>query len=87
MLFCARRQASFDKRGIAQSLPAAPDERQLSVDQYVNDAVAWGDKLKADPRFGKVFLLGHSEGALIAVLAAPRGPQNPSSACCSTWPG
>ncbi|KMN08066.1 alpha/beta hydrolase [Pseudomonas helleri] len=62
----------FDKRGIAQSQPAAPDERQLSVDQYVNDAVAWGDKLKADPRFGKVFLLGHSEGALIAVLAAPR---------------
>ena len=62
----------FDKRGIAQSQPATPDERQLSVDKYVDDAVAWGDKLKADPRFGKVFVLGHSEGALIASLAAPR---------------
>ena len=62
----------FDKRGIAQSQPATPDERQLSVDKYVDDAVAWGEKLKADPRFGKVFVLGHSEGALIASLAAPR---------------
>ena len=34
--------------------------------------MAWGEKLKADPRFGKVFVLGHSEGALIASLAAPR---------------
>ena len=62
----------FDKRGIAQSLPAAPDERTLTLDQYVTDAVAWGQKLKADPRFGDVYVLGHSEGALIASLAAPR---------------
>ena len=62
----------FDNRGIAQSLPAAPDERTLTLDQYVTDAVAWGQKLKADPRFGDVYVLGHSEGALIASLAAPR---------------
>ena len=62
----------FDKRGIAHSLAAAPDERTLTLDQYVDDAVAWGNKLKSDPRFNKVFLLGHSEGALVAALAAPR---------------
>ena len=62
----------FDKRGVAQSLPAAPDERMLNLDQYVSDAVAWGHLLKNDPRFGKLFVLGHSEGALIASLAAPR---------------
>lgn len=61
----------FDKRGIAQSQPAAPDERTLNLDQYVTDAVAWGNLLKADPRFADVFALGHSEGALIASLAAP----------------
>jgi uncharacterized protein len=61
----------FDKRGIAQSQPAAPDERTLNLDQYVTDAVAWGNLLKADPRFADVFVLGHSEGALIASLAAP----------------
>ncbi|NMY72975.1 alpha/beta fold hydrolase [Pseudomonas sp. WS 5071] len=61
----------FDKRGIAESRPAAPDERILNLDQYVTDAVVWGNKLKADPRFADVFILGHSEGALIASLAAP----------------
>ncbi|OZY30449.1 alpha/beta hydrolase [Pseudomonas lundensis] len=61
----------FDKRGIAQSQPAAPDERTLNLDQYITDAVAWGNLLKADPRFADVFVLGHSEGALIASLAAP----------------
>ena len=62
----------FDKRGIAQSQPAGPDEQKLNFDQYVSDAVAWGEKLKSDPRFGKVFVLGHSEGAMIASLAAPQ---------------
>ena len=41
----------YDKRGIAASQAAGPDERQLSVDLYVADAVAWGRTLKADPRF------------------------------------
>ncbi|MCO7565628.1 lysophospholipase [Pseudomonas sp. S 311-6] len=60
----------FDKRGVAASQPATPDERDLSVERYVADTVAWGRKLRADPRFGPLILLGHSEGALIASLAA-----------------
>lgn len=60
----------FDKRGVAASQPATPDERELSVERYVADTVAWGRKLQADPRFGPLILLGHSEGALIATLAA-----------------
>ena len=62
----------YDKRGVAASRPATPDERNLSVEGYVDDAVAWSQKLKNDPRFGSLILLGHSEGALIATLAAPR---------------
>jgi len=62
----------YDKRGVAASFAATPDERNLSVEAYVNDAVAWSQKLKNDPRFGPLILLGHSEGALIATLAAPR---------------
>ncbi|WPN45769.1 alpha/beta hydrolase [Pseudomonas sp. P8_241] len=61
----------YDKRGVAASLAATPDERNLSVEAYVADAQAWGRKLKTDPRFGQLILLGHSEGALIASLAAP----------------
>jgi pimeloyl-ACP methyl ester carboxylesterase len=61
----------YDKRGVAASLAATPDERNLSVEAYVTDAEAWGRKLKSDPRFSQLILLGHSEGALIATLAAP----------------
>ncbi len=61
----------YDKRGVAASLAATPDERNLSVEAYVADAEAWGRKLKSDPRFSQLILLGHSEGALIATLAAP----------------
>lgn len=64
----------YDKRGIGQSLAVAPDERQLRVEDYVADAVAWSNMLSADPRFSKVILIGHSEGALIASLAAASAP-------------
>lgn len=60
----------YDKRGVAASRAVAPREEQLSVEAYVADAVAWGQLLKADPRFSQLILLGHSEGALIATLAA-----------------
>ncbi|MNZ75900.1 Alpha/beta hydrolase family protein [compost metagenome] len=62
----------YDKRGVAASLAATPDERDLTLEAYVADAVAWGQKLKTDPRLGPLILLGHSEGALIATLAAPQ---------------
>lgn len=62
----------YDKRGVASGQPLAPDERTLSVEGYVADAQAWARQLKADPHYGPLILLGHSEGALIAALAAPQ---------------
>ena len=62
----------YDKRGVAASKPATPDERNLSIESYVADAEAWGQKLKTDPRLGQLILLGHSEGALVASLAAEK---------------
>lgn len=62
----------YDKRGVAASLAATPDERNLSLEAYVADAVAWGKQLKTDSRLGPLILLGHSEGALVATLAAPQ---------------
>ncbi|WP_213876586.1 alpha/beta hydrolase [Pseudomonas sp. dw_358] len=61
----------YDKRGVASGTAVTPDERNLSLDGYVNDAVNWAHQLKQDPRFGRLVLLGHSEGALVATLAAP----------------
>ena len=63
----------YDKRGVAASRAAAPDERELTVAAYVRDAQGWLKQLRDDPRLGPVFLLGHSEGALIATLAAQAG--------------
>ncbi|PKM02107.1 MAG: alpha/beta hydrolase, partial [Gammaproteobacteria bacterium HGW-Gammaproteobacteria-7] len=62
----------YDKRGVGASLAAAPNERDLSVDAYVSDALAWSARLKGDPRFSELILVGHSEGALLASLAAPK---------------
>lgn len=78
MLAAALAEAGFaslryDKRGIAASRAAAPDESALRFDTYVDDAAAWIGKLKADARFTAVTVLGHSEGALIGMLAARRG--------------
>ncbi|BAN49469.1 alpha/beta hydrolase [Metapseudomonas resinovorans] len=60
----------YDKRGVAASYPAGADERQLSIELYAADAAAWGQRLKHDPRFSQLILIGHSEGALVAGLAA-----------------
>jgi pimeloyl-ACP methyl ester carboxylesterase len=77
MLADALAQAGFasvryDKRGIGASTSAARDESQLRFDTYVEDAAAWIARLKADPRFSSVAVIGHSEGALIGMLAAER---------------
>lgn len=62
----------YDKRGVAASKAASPDERDLSVERYVADVEAWARKLRANSRLGRLILLGHSEGALIASLAADK---------------
>ena len=61
----------YDKRGIAASRSAEPDESKLSLDGYAADAKLWGQHLRRDPRFSKLILIGHSEGSLIAAMAAP----------------
>jgi pimeloyl-ACP methyl ester carboxylesterase len=47
-------------------------EEDLSFENYIDDAVAWGKKLSADRRFSSVTVLGHSEGSLIGMVAAQR---------------
>jgi len=60
----------YDKRGVAASAAAGPREADLRFDTYVQDAAAWLRMLRADGRFGPLVVLGHSEGSLIAMLAA-----------------
>jgi len=64
----------YDKRGIAQSAAAGAVEENLRFENYFDDAVAWVKQLRADKRFNKVLILGHSEGSLIGILAAKQVP-------------
>jgi pimeloyl-ACP methyl ester carboxylesterase len=58
----------YDKRGVGQSTTtkAAID---ITFDDMVDDATAIIKMLKADKRFTKVIVAGHSEGSLIGMLA------------------
>lgn len=62
----------YDKRGVASSAGTAKEESDLRLDSYVDDAVLWMRQLRADQRFSRVVMAGHSEGALIAMLACQR---------------
>jgi pimeloyl-ACP methyl ester carboxylesterase len=64
----------YDKRGIGESRPAAMNEADLRFDHYVDDATTWGRKLASDRRFSSVVIVGHSEGSLIGMVAAPAIP-------------
>lgn len=60
----------YDKRGIGGSHGAGSAESALRFEMFVDDAAAWIARLKADPRFASVAVIGHSEGSLIGMLAA-----------------
>ena len=59
-----------DKRGIAASANAMKAESDLRFEDYANDLADWVRVAKNDKRFKKIFLAGHSEGSLVAMLAA-----------------
>jgi len=59
----------YDKRGVGQSVLAAGRESDLRLESYVDDAVAWVERIKNDPRFSSLTVIGHSEGSLIGMIA------------------
>ena len=61
----------YDKRGVGASKAALTAEADVRFDDYVADAVAFAAELKRQPGVSCVVLFGHSEGALIAAVAAP----------------
>ncbi|AKD55691.1 alpha/beta hydrolase family protein [Spirosoma radiotolerans] len=71
--------ARYDKRGSGTNLKAAqmvikPEE--FVFGHYVSDAVGFIRQLQADKRFSKVVVAGHSEGALVGMLAAEETKAN-----------
>lgn len=64
----------YDKRGIGESRAKEMREEDLRFSQSVADAAMAIRALAARPGLEGVVALGHSEGALIATLAAARAP-------------
>ncbi|SFD80044.1 hypothetical protein SAMN05518672_103266 [Chitinophaga sp. CF118] len=62
----------YDKRGIGASRAALNNESDVRFEDMINDATGWIKMLEADSRFSKVFVVGHSEGSLIGMIAAAR---------------
>ena len=60
----------YDKRGVGASVYPGLSEEVLRFEHLVDDAVQLAEYLAADARITRIVLVGHSEGALIAALAA-----------------
>lgn len=60
----------YDKRGVAASAGATVSEADLRFDTMVEDARAWAGLLREQTGQTCVWLIGHSEGALIAQAVA-----------------
>jgi pimeloyl-ACP methyl ester carboxylesterase len=60
----------YDKRGVGGSAKLAALERETTVQHFVSDAAAVAQWLATQPDITSVVLIGHSEGGLIALLAA-----------------
>jgi pimeloyl-ACP methyl ester carboxylesterase len=64
----------YDKRGAGGWKREFGRPEDFRFKDYVDDAVALIDYLRASGKFSKVVLVGHSEGGLVAILAASRVP-------------
>jgi len=59
-----------DKRAIGKSTWSGLREEDLTLDLMADDAAAWLAYLRGQPGIEQVAAIGHSEGALVALLAA-----------------
>lgn len=64
----------YDKRGIGAST-VKQKESDMRFDDFIDDALALAAVLERDKRFSTVSIIGHSEGALIGIVAAKRDPR------------
>ena len=61
-----------DKRGMFGSKGAVEDANRVTVDAYVEDTAAWVAAARAATGRECIWLLGHSEGGLVALAAADK---------------
>ena len=67
----------IDKRGLFGSKGAIPDPNKVTIADYATDVHAWVSAIRRRTGASCVWVLGHSEGSLIALAAA----QQPQGIC------
>ncbi len=60
----------IDKRGLFGSSEAVPDANAVTIGDYVDDTHAWIRAIRKSTEADCVWVLGHSEGGLVALAAA-----------------
>src|SRR5690554_544218 len=63
----------YDKRIVKQIKNRTVDEKNIHFGDFIKDAVAVLNHFKNDPRFSKIYIIGHSQGSLIGMVAAQQG--------------
>ncbi|MBS1534323.1 MAG: alpha/beta hydrolase [Bacteroidetes bacterium] len=61
---------TFDKRIITQMAQGTLSEKDLSFEDFITDVKAIAQYFKAQKKYRKIILIGHSEGSLIGMVAA-----------------
>ncbi|MEO4055644.1 alpha/beta fold hydrolase [Solibacillus sp. CAU 1738] len=60
----------YDKRGIGDNIQLVNDPTALTIDDFAKDVASIVQYVQNDGRFSEVHIIGHSEGALLASIAA-----------------
>ena len=60
----------YDKRGVGKSVGHLKSGNEIKFSDYINDAVAIINHFKESRRFKSIVVIGHSEGALIGMIAS-----------------
>lgn len=65
---------SYDKRLIGKSKSNKVKEENVTLETYVDDLCHWINLFEQENKYSDIILIGHSEGSLIAFLAAEKTP-------------
>tara|TARA_B100000401_G_C52777332_1_gene706382 strand:+ start:340 stop:1260 length:921 start_codon:yes stop_codon:yes gene_type:complete len=60
----------YDKRGVGRSLGDIESGNEIKFSDYINDAVSIIKHFRDTKKFKKIVVIGHSEGALIGMIAS-----------------
>lgn len=60
----------YDKRIVKIMKMGNMDEKKIKFDDFIEDAITVTEHFKNDNRFGAIYIIGHSQGSLVGMIAA-----------------